>query len=191
MDKLIIDKKLSLRREFRQRRAGLRPDERGVMDLAICKLLAELPEIAAASVVFSYLSRSGEVGTRSIIHQLHERGKKVLTPSPDIRALPHDGLFTVQPKPETEGHFPPVLCHETSIQQVDVVLVPGIAWDSDGYRVGFGGGYFDRLLAMTRPDCVAIGLAYACQLTERVPREPWDMRVNILVTEKRVYRLVY
>lgn len=188
MEKSFPEQKSALRQDFRKRRQAIEPGLRARWDNAIAARVLQLQPVVDARVVFSYLSRSGEVDTKALVQQFLQGRKRVITPSPDIRALPHDGLFRVTPRPDLNGHFPPALCRETSISQLDVVLVPGIIWDSAGYRVGFGGGYFDRLLSMTREDCVAIGLAYECQLAEEVPREPWDERVNLVVTESQVYQ---
>jgi 5-formyltetrahydrofolate cyclo-ligase len=188
MEKTPLDEKAILRREYRKRRSEIDPATRKQLDNFIAARILALPEIEPAKTIFAYLSRTGEVDTSSLVRAFLQQHKRVLTPSPDIKALPHGGLFRVTPCPDLEGHYPPVLCQESRVDQVDVVLVPGIAWDRDGYRIGFGGGYFDRLLSMVRADCVSIGLAYDCQLSDAVPREPWDEQVDILVTESLVLK---
>jgi len=82
----------------------------------------------------------------------------------------------------------PKRCLETRVDQLDLIFVPGVVWDAEGYRIGFGGGYFDRLLEMARPDCVRVGLAYDSQIEDEVPREPWDQPVNLLVTPSTIYQ---
>jgi 5,10-methenyltetrahydrofolate synthetase len=85
-------------------------------------------------------------------------------------------------KPEIET---PDTCDVLDLRDVDVFLVPGIVWDERGYRIGFGGGYFDKLLVQRRPDSVAIGLAYEFQVLPSLHPDPWDQPVDYLITEKR------
>ncbi len=188
MENFSPNKKNEIRSHYKRLRAEIEPEVRLRLDLQIHKQIEVLPEVLAAKVAFVYLSRNGEASTQYVVQDLLEAGKTVLTPSPDITALPHDGLFRVH-KEETNNHSEPVLCTESRIEHVDLIIVPGIAWDRQGFRVGFGGGYFDRLLSMARPDCINIGLAYSCQLLDKVPHEPWDEPVDIMVTEKEVIRI--
>ncbi len=74
----------------------------------------------------------------------------------------------------------------SKINKMDLVLVPGIAWDEHGYRLGYGKGYYDRYLASVKAGTV--GLAYDFQVLENIPHENNDFRVNLIVTEKRVIR---
>jgi 5-formyltetrahydrofolate cyclo-ligase len=71
---------------------------------------------------------------------------------------------------------------------LDVVVLPGIAFDRQGGRLGQGKGYYDRLLADVSSKCTLIGLAFDVQLVEEVPMEPHDVRLDILITESDLYR---
>lgn len=187
MEKSLCNKKARLREEYRKQRSSINEADRRQWDDDITRTVLSMPGIAAAQIVFVYLSRSGEVSTSAIVHALLKQGKRVLTPSPDIRALPHDGLFKVSVPIDAEAVFVPSACNESRIDAIDVILVPGIVWDRAGYRIGFGGGYFDRLLSMARPDCLKVGLAFECQIAEDVPREAWDEQTNLVVTEISTY----
>ncbi len=70
--------------------------------------------------------------------------------------------------------------------KIDVVLVPGVAFDQRGGRLGHGKGYYDRLLEQVRPGCIKIGVAFQCQLVEEVPTEPHDVLMDLIVTEQGV-----
>ncbi len=144
-----------------------------------------------AGVVLSYISFGTEVNTHGCIRRLLDaREKKVLVPvvaSREARTLILSELHgwnelstgaygILEPEPE---HV-----RERSPGDVDIVLVPGIAFDRRGNRIGYGGGYYDGLLQ--RINGTAIGLAYAFQLIDRVPREPHDVQVNAVVTEDRM-----
>lgn len=71
------------------------------------------------------------------------------------------------------------------VDRVDTFLVPGAAFDADGNRVGYGGGHFDRLLAAARPAACRIGVAFEAQILDAVPREPHDVAMDAVVTERR------
>lgn len=68
---------------------------------------------------------------------------------------------------------------------IDLLLVPGIVFDTNGYRIGYGLGYYDRFIARKKNSIVSVGLAYEFQVCEKVPRSDNDQKINVLVTEKR------
>ena len=72
-------------------------------------------------------------------------------------------------------------------EAIDLFVVPGVAFDRHGGRLGYGRGYYDRLLALARPDAAIVGLAYEAQVVERVPTEPHDVPMGAVVTEAAVY----
>lgn len=74
-----------------------------------------------------------------------------------------------------------------SVQELDVVIVPGVAFDRKGGRLGYGGGYYDRFLPQLRPNALKIGIAYQLQMVEQLPMETHDIPLDLIVTEKSVY----
>jgi len=148
-------------------------------------------EYQEARVVASYLSTEDEVQTVGIIRRMLAEGKKVTAPLVDaptgtLAFLEIHGLGELSP-----GHFgileprrgtPPVPLSES-----DLVLVPLVAWDVRGYRIGYGKGYFDRALA-ARGRSLSVGLALESQRVPRVPEGPTDVPLDMVVTEKRVLR---
>ncbi len=84
----------------------------------------------------------------------------------------------LEPKPETLRPVDP--------QELDLVIVPGVAFDREGFRIGFGAGYYDRFLPKLRKDSVLISLVYDFQLMPKVPREPHDIAVHWIITEKEL-----
>lgn len=91
------------------------------------------------------------------------------------------GTFDIlEPKPE--------FVRPVDLDAVDVIFVPGIAWDKDGYRLGWGRGYFDRVMKRLPTHVRSIGLAFNLQLINRVPRDQFDVPVDMVVTESRVIR---
>lgn len=74
-------------------------------------------------------------------------------------------------------------------ENIDLLLVPGILFDINGYRIGYGYGYYDRFIAIRRSSISVIGLAYELQVREKIPRSEGDQKVDVLVTEKRTIHI--
>lgn len=191
--------KQELRQEVRTRRKSLDPDWRRHAGGAVQVRAIGLPEFAAARTIGVYLPLPGEVDTSAIIAASRSGRKTVVVPAFKentgayawCRYLPGcalcEGTFGVL-EPERPLWAPAVEC--------DVIFVPGLAFDADGGRVGFGRGYFDRLLAGclqcgageaegngSRP--FIVGLAFEFQVYDKVPMGRHDVRLHAVVTEKR------
>lgn len=164
--------------------------------LAIQDALLGLEAVARAADVLVYLAVRGEVDTRRLIQGLWDKGSRVLVPRcrPDapgeldlhcLRCFSElrPGAYGI-PEPDPE-HCPALDDAESASPQV--VVVPGVAFDRHGRRLGYGGGYYDRLLA--RPGlCRALRVApaYSLQVVNALPADPWDVPVHLLVTEREV-----
>lgn len=157
----------------------------------ITRRLLELPEIISADTVSTYLHIGSEVRTSRIVDWLISNGRKVIIPITDKpnkrliftelrlpeKELQRGALGIPEPKPEFRRTVP--------LEQADIVLVPGVAWDLRGYRIGYGTGYYDRSLNSLRRPVPKIGLSYEFQIVERIPNGRFDRRVDKLVTERR------
>jgi 5-formyltetrahydrofolate cyclo-ligase len=183
--------KHELRLRFKELRSALSVNESKALSSEIISTLKTIPVFGPASCVFSYIAFGREVDSRPFLQALLEAGKLVVAPGKDRKLdasrcfhfLRPDDPILFSEKPEIET---PDTCDLLNIRDVDVFLVPGIVWDEAGYRIGFGGGYFDRLLSQRRPDSVAIGLAYDFQVLPALHPDPWDQPVDLIVTEKRM-----
>jgi 5-formyltetrahydrofolate cyclo-ligase len=153
--------------------------------------LASQKEYREARVVASYVSKEDEVQTREMIQRMLSEGKRVAVPLVDApsRALMFfeigrledlsPGRFGIlEPSPERA----PV-----PLADCDLVLVPLVAWDDRGYRIGYGKGYFDRALA-DRGSPFSVGLALESQRVDEIPAGPSDVPLDMVVTEERVLR---
>ena len=74
------------------------------------------------------------------------------------------------------------------MQELDLLVIPGLAFDRQGGRIGYGKGYFDRLLPAARADALLAAVAFECQLFDAVPMQPYDVRVDAVITETDIYR---
>ena len=188
----ILQEKSALRRRARQLLSGLSDIDRARLSLRCVDNLVGLPEFARARVVMVYLSLPGEVDTAALIEKaLHER-KSVVAPRVnwddhtmvpvEIRSLETD--VTVGPKGIREPVSDKPICFET----IDLIVVPGLAFDESGNRLGRGGGFYDRFLTRADVEATACAIAFDVQIMNHVPAGPEDRRVDILVTEQRVLR---
>lgn len=175
------DQKRDLRRRYLDKRRALSAEEQGRLSTLIHARIWGIPEVCSARTIYSYLEMGREVETRPLLREFMKSGRQVFVPDPLPDLEPASAI-----RNWNGGAVPlPTL---TSLQEIDLFLVPAVVWDQDGYRVGFGGGYFDRLLAAARPGATFIGLGYAFQMCELLPRQPWDVPVHAIVTEQDVCR---
>jgi 5-formyltetrahydrofolate cyclo-ligase len=181
--------KRALRKELRRRIAALDEKELEKSDEAIYNNLSVLPELLSARRVFLYLSVGHEVDTRRLIRFLLERGAVAALPV----SLPHGEMYfaeyrpgglrdgTVIDIPEPDASAP-----AAEPEDGDLMLVPALCFDREGYRMGQGGGYYDRYLSAR--DLFSVGVGRDMLLCDRVIREEHDRPVDCLVTESGVYR---
>jgi 5,10-methenyltetrahydrofolate synthetase len=156
---------------------------------AITAGLLRLPAQVGARTLLSYASFGTEFDTRAFNEHVLASGRSLLLPRVD-RAIRRLRLYAVASLaddllPGVWGILEPdpARCREASIEEVDFILVPGVAFDESGGRLGYGGGFYDRLLARVRPDIPRVAGAFSLQVVAAVPVEDHDCRVTTLVTE--------
>lgn len=167
------------------RRAQLEcdPENKVEKDEMIRDHVLDLGQWLDARTVFLYISRDGEVDTLDLIRRAREHGKRVTAPrvSGD-RLLVHEIRDMDDLETGAFGVLEP--CRECPLVEpsaVDIAIVPGIAFDKRGHRVGYGKGYYDRLLKEV--SCPSIGLAYGFQIMDHIPEKDHDVAVHMVITE--------
>ena len=182
--------KLALRREILARRDALPADLRAAASAAIARRVTVLPEFAAASVVLLTLAFRSEWNTRSVVRTALAASKTVVVPRVDRERRMLE-LHSID-DPDRDvilGHLdiPESLPTRPLVPRdaINFVLVPGVAFDLEGRRLGYGGGYYDRLLPLLSPRAARVAGAFDVQIVERVPAAPRDVRVDAIVTESR------
>ena len=176
--------KASLRDELRARRDGIDVQGNGER-LAEAYVAANID----ASVVAAYWPIRSEIDTRPLMEQLREQGAQLVLPRVEKRG-DHMAfhLFDGEVPSTKDVMNIPAPDRYAEILRPDLVLVPLLGFDRSGYRLGYGGGYYDRALAKLRATgpVTAVGLAYAAQEVEEIPREPHDQPLDWVVTEEGV-----
>lgn len=176
--------KRALRREVLAARDATPAQERAEHSRWIADRILALPELAAARVVMAFSSFGSEVDTASILEGLVARGARLALPrieGTEIVAVtyrPGDAVTRVG-----FGALEPSGGEVVLDTEIDVVITPGVAFDRRGFRVGYGGGYYDRLFRRTRPEAFRVAAAFALQLVDEVPHGPADLPVDMVVTE--------
>lgn len=182
------DRKEALRGSARAARRSLDGPARALAVEAIATRLAELPELLDARTVLIYAASPEEVDVSATAQLLRDRGTMTLYPRVQGSELE---LVEVSDPAELEaGHRGIAEPVGPAIDPVvvDAVLVPGVAFDRRGGRLGQGGGHYDRLLPRLIP-AVSIGVAFACQIVPNVPRAAHDAMVDLVVTERSLQRI--
>jgi len=178
-------------REARRLRSPRRLDDAGAGLAHVVRLICK---VADATTVAAYASRPGEPPTDQLLAALCDDGVRVLLPVLGERLArqwalysPRDELVVRAPgrPPEPPG---PALDAEV-VTQADVVLVPALAVDTDGRRIGQGAGWYDRVLPLLRPDTMSVGIVFEPELYDAtvrpLPEEPHDIRVRAVATPQR------
>lgn len=130
-----------------------------------------------------------EVDTRPIIQHAWERGKCVAVPrtNPQLHSLE---FYAIQSFSQLEKGYAGIMephpkrAEKINDEMIELLFVPGIVFDKQGYRIGYGGGYFDRYLKQFNYE--TISLLFACQLVDSIPRELYDLPVKRMITEDEV-----
>lgn len=180
----IKDEKQQARRAAIARVLGLDPARRREQEGALAARLGSLPGFAGAGTVLMHVTAfADEVDTASLVRQVLAAGKRLVCPRVD-RGRRRLVLYAVgdPARDLRRGHWgipePDPSLPIVPPEAVDWALVPGVAFDRAGYRVGRGGGYYDRLLPNLRPDAACWSLILDVQWVDRVPREPHDRPVR-------------
>ena len=153
-----------------------------------------LPEYQRAQTVLFYLDVRSEVRTRNDLDKALASGKKIVVPycvdgELELFHLEQSdelsvGMYRIlEPKPELRT----VAAKKVDVSEIDMIIVPGVAFDRRGGRTGHGKGYYDKMLEHARPDTPLIALAFECQLFDEIPMQDHDVFMDKVITEKAAY----
>lgn len=176
--------KADIRRHIKARKLLLSESEKADAAAQVLEHLESVEAFAAAKDLLVYHSLPDELSTDGLIGKWHA-SKRLYLPrvaGDDLEILPYDsdnlqeGAFRIS-EPTGDNITDPC--------KIDTVIIPAVAYDRHGNRVGRGKGYYDRLLGRM-PDAVKIGICYDFQIVDEIDSEPHDIKVDIIITERRI-----
>ncbi|NLM52941.1 MAG: 5-formyltetrahydrofolate cyclo-ligase [Firmicutes bacterium] len=189
-----MEEKKRLRKIVKAKREQLTWQQVEAYSEKIAAQLFALPEYRAAQTVMYFLSFGKEVKTLKMVPETFAHGKRVVVPKTvregrqllvaQITNLAADltpGPWNI---PEPKVDKLPLI----DPKEIDFVVTPGLAFDEYGNRLGYGAGYYDRFFPRLRPGVPLVALAFELQILDKIPVEPWDKQVDMIITEKRVIR---
>jgi len=176
-----------MRKNMLEKRNSLSPTAINTKSAAIQQSFVQSDEFKHSRMMGSYYPFGSEVRTQKIVN--------IALKSNMVVALPrtigdHIKFYRILLSTTlTAGKFgikePSMASNSCVSDEIDLLLVPGIVFDTNGYRIGYGYGYYDRFIARKKNSIVSVGLAYEFQMCEKIPRSNDDQKINVLVTEKR------
>ena len=180
-------KKQKLREEILKRLHSISKEEKEKKGKALKNKLFSLKEFKKAKCVMFYVSKHYEVNTHEMIDESIVMGKKVVVPVTlkEEKMLKPSELRDRE-KELIKGHYGIHQPREehirlVSLEEVDLMVVPGLAFDKSGHRLGHGGGYYDRFLEKAPPTIFTVGLAFDFQIMDELPRHDTDIPVDKVI----------
>ncbi len=188
----LYERKTAIRKQAHENRKN--QPEKDAISCKIVERFMELPEYQSAQTVMFYVDVRDEVRTRQALPEALASGKRIVVPycldgelelfhleNMDELEL---GMYRIlEPKLELRT----VAAKHLQPEDLDLVMVPGVAFDREGGRTGHGKGYYDKLLQHARPDAPLIALSFECQLFDAIPAEEHDIFMDKVVTEENVF----
>ncbi len=190
-DKEIILEKKKLRKYIQDKRDALSIKEREIKSRAAAeKFFSTKDYIKARNILICYPFRS-EINTKIIIEDALNKGKKIILPRVDKNKL---NLYFVNNLKDKLGKGAygimepdPLLCKRTKAADIDLAVTPGIGFDKNFNRLGYGGGFFDRLFPYLPKRAKKVALCFDIQVMPNIPVAKNDKKIDILITESKIY----
>ena len=182
--------KNEIRKEFKKKRASMEKTEVAEKSRVACDLFLKSEIYKNARVIMAYMPLGNETDTSYIIKKAFEDGKRLAFPVTDEQSGEITPCFAFADSNFEKGAFSVIEPADKIVangEDIDVVIVPGIAFDKKGARVGFGKGCYDRFLNKT--NAVKVGFCYSFQLCDDIPADSYDIQMDFLITENEIIKL--
>lgn len=157
---------------------------------AIMDKITSLDIYKHSKVVFIYMDFKNEVMTSNLIKRMLSEKKRVVIPYTDninTVLIPSEITKESDLKQNSFGYFEPKSILPVNIEEIDLVIVPGVVFDKNLNRIGFGKGYYDKILNRLKPSAKKVALAHDFQVLEDIPAEEHDVKMDMIITEKNIY----
>lgn len=192
---ILKDCKDIIRKAVLKKRSSVSEQEKSIKSARIIDSLLKEEMYKKSRLVMCYVDFGGEVETRNFMMRCIADGKRLTVPAVikrinEGRIIIASEVFDLD-KDLEKGYFgihEPVkgAIREICPSQIDLAVVPGVAFDINRNRIGFGAGYYDRFLTDTGKECFKVGIAYEFQIYENVPADVYDIPMDIIITEDRL-----
>lgn len=182
-------RKQDIRKIIKRKREELDRDIKKELDLRIMNNFFNSNYVNNSNVIFIYVNMESEINTVDIINKLLDMGKrvavpKVLSKNKEMVALEIKSLSDLN-ESGAFGILEPDMSKKDVGNEVDLIILPGLAFDRRGFRVGYGGGFYDKFLE--KYDKVQrISLCYNFQIIENIPEEDFDEAIDVIITEDKI-----
>ena len=177
------------------RRLRLRLSDKAQRSEKIAVALRGLPEYIAAKTILFYVETGSEVPIRVLIEEALREGRTVVVPycvGDELHLFRLEDMTELEPGAfgieEPQPNLRELAEKAVDSTQIDLALVPGVAFDPQGGRIGQGKGYYDRFLQTIQSRAKFVSPAYECQIVPKIPTTPHDIPVHVIVTENKIYR---
>lgn len=182
-------RKQDIRKIIKRKRQELNKDIKQELDKKIINNFFNSEYIKKSNVIFIYVGMDTEINTTNIINKLLDMGKRVAVPkvlpeNKEMVALEIKSLLDLN-ESGAFGILEPDITKKNIGDEIDLIVLPGLAFDKRGYRIGYGGGFYDRFLDIHNK-VKRVSLCYNFQIIENVPEEDFDERVDTIITEDKV-----
>ncbi|MCD8038854.1 MAG: 5-formyltetrahydrofolate cyclo-ligase [Lachnospiraceae bacterium] len=188
-----METKAEIRKRILEVRKGLTDEEAAQKSEAIVQRVLKTPEYMESDNILLYADYNHEVATRAIFEDAIMRRKRVYFPKSDRLTNTMSFYQTISLAQLQRGFMgipePPEdmrLCYKLKPNEDTLVIIPGVAFDTAGFRLGYGRGFYDRFLSQKRR-LSTMALAYACQIVDELPHEAHDIKMDKIVTEEIIY----
>lgn len=173
-----------LRKTMRQKRDELSLREIHQQTEKCLENLKEFSEYQKNQWIYTYMAIGSEVDTIFMISEFLKQGKRVAVPKVEKDEIAFYEIQTIKDcKPGLWGILEPI-SYQAPAEEKGLMLLPGLAFDKKGNRLGYGGGYYDKYLKK-HENCVSVALAYELQILEEIPHEEHDKTVDYIITPER------
>jgi 5-formyltetrahydrofolate cyclo-ligase len=186
------EKKAEIRNKTLSLRDALSDSQRKDKSDKIMDRLFEFANFVEAKIVLFYMNTDHEVNTVDMIRKAMEYEKGIVLPYVDKKEKQIIPLKIDDLDSDLQSGYRKILepipqrCKQMPVEQIDLAIIPGIAFDERGGRIGHGTGFYDKLIPKLEITTRKVALAFECQIVPQIPMEPHDRHIDIIVTEKRI-----
>ena len=182
--------KNEIRKYIENMRDKVSAEQKSKWDSKIIDTLINSEFYRSAKTIFTFVSFRSEVDTHWFINHAIEDRKIIYVPKVASKQEGMDAYRISSMSDLTAGYFgilePLSKCSKVNIKDIDLVLIPGLAFGREGGRIGYGGGFYDRFLRCAKEETQKVALAYNFQILDEVPADQWDIRMDAIITDKEM-----